>query len=67
MEVPMADRDLAEMAAAALSDFARVPVRMGVERDVNKIMIDIAPKPHRPRGLPTGRMAVYCFFSMDWL
>ena len=57
----MADRVLAKMAVTALSDFARVAVRMGVECDVNKIMVDIALKPHRPRGLPTGRMAVYCF------
>jgi hypothetical protein len=53
---------LAEMTAAALSDFARAAVLAGSECDVSKIRIDIASKPHKPTGLPTGRMAVYCFF-----
>ena len=53
---------LAEMASAAISDFASAATLAGFECDVHKILVDIAPAPHRPSGLPTGRMAVYCFF-----
>jgi len=54
----MIQGSLADMAAAALSDFAMAAM---FECGVNKIMVDIVPKPHRPSGLPIGRMAVYCF------
>jgi hypothetical protein len=57
----MIECSLAEMAAAALNDFARAATIAGAECDVNKIMVDIVPKPHKPGGLPIGRMAVYCF------
>ncbi|HEX3497319.1 MAG TPA: hypothetical protein VHT02_09160 [Methylocella sp.] len=63
----MVDREnidgvFAEMTAAALSDFASAEMLAGAECNVNKIVVDIAPAPHRPRGLPTARMAIYCFF-----
>jgi hypothetical protein len=50
------------MAVAALSDFASAAPASGIEFDARKILIDIAPAPHTPKGLPYGRMAVYCFF-----
>jgi hypothetical protein len=53
---------LSEIAAEALRDFAKVSVLAGAECDVSKIKIDLAPKPHKPSGLPKERMAVYCFF-----
>jgi hypothetical protein len=58
----MTARRLTEMTAAALSDFIRTTVVAGDEFEANKVRIDIAPRPHRPKGLPAGRMAVYCFF-----
>jgi hypothetical protein len=53
---------LVEMAAVALGDFASAAVTAGTEWNVNKIRIEVAPKPHRPSDLPIGRMAVYSFF-----
>ena len=42
---------------SALFDFA---CTLALEKlDVD---IDVAPAPHRPRSLPVGKMAVYCFF-----
>lgn len=52
----------AEMATAALSDFSSVATRAGFEFDRHRIRVDIALAPHKPTGLPTGRMATYCFF-----
>jgi hypothetical protein len=53
---------LGEMTAAALSDFANVGALAGTECDLSKIKVEVVNKPHRPSGLPTGKMAVYCFF-----
>jgi hypothetical protein len=52
-----------EMIAAALDDFASATKLAGFECDAQKIWVNIAPAPHRPSGLPAGRMAVYCFFQ----
>jgi hypothetical protein len=46
----------------ALDDFAAVATAAAIPCDVSHIAIDLAPKPHKPSGLPSGRMAVYCFF-----
>jgi hypothetical protein len=66
-EVPMIMQErfggtFAEMVAAALGDFASATTLAGYECDAQKIWVDIAPAPHRPTGLPAGRMATYCFF-----
>jgi hypothetical protein len=53
---------LGEMTAAALSDFANVGALVGAECDLSKIRVEVLDKPHKPSGLPTGKMAVYCFF-----
>src|SRR3984893_7794355 len=53
---------LGEMTSAALSDFANVAALAGTECDLSKIRVEVLNKPHKPSGLPTGRMAVYCFF-----
>jgi hypothetical protein len=53
---------LREMTDAALRDFANVGALTGAECDVDRIKIEVLNKPHKPSGLPTGRMAVYCFF-----
>ncbi|WFU52341.1 hypothetical protein QA639_21785 [Bradyrhizobium pachyrhizi] len=53
---------LGEMTTAALSDFANVSALAGTECDLTKIKVEVLNKPHKPSGLPTGRMAVYCFF-----
>ena len=45
-----------EMAKAALADFLR---EIGV--GYLDCEVDIQPAPHRPRSLPVGKMAVYCF------
>src|SRR5260370_14021837 len=53
---------LGEMTTAALRDFANVGTLAGTECDLSKIRVEILNKPHKPSGLPTGKMAVYCFF-----
>ncbi len=53
---------LREMTDAALRDFANVSTLTGAECDVASIKIEVLDKLHKPSGLPTGRMAVYCFF-----
>lgn len=53
---------LGEMTVAALSDFANVGALAGTECDLSKIRVEVLDKPHKPSGLPTGTMAVYCFF-----
>jgi len=53
---------LREMTDAALRDFANVSALTGAECDVDRAKIEALNKPHKPSGLPTGRMAVYCFF-----
>jgi hypothetical protein len=58
----MTERLLAEMVATALNDFAEEVRIAGGEYDVNKVIIDIRVKPHRPSGLPLGKIAIYCFF-----
>jgi hypothetical protein len=50
------------MVATALRDFASATKRNGLECDPREILVDINAAPHRPKGLPTGKMAVYCFF-----
>jgi hypothetical protein len=60
-EASMTECSLGELAVAALSDFARAANTNGAEIDANKIRIEIVPKPHKPSGLPIGKMAVYCF------
>jgi hypothetical protein len=51
----------AEMAATALGDFASP--QSGTASNVTRAnLVDITPAPHRPKGLPIGRMAAYCFF-----
>ncbi|MHC2250057.1 hypothetical protein [Bradyrhizobium elkanii] len=53
---------LGEMTTAALRDFAKVGALAENEFELSKIKVEILDRPHRPSGLPTGRMAVYCFF-----
>jgi hypothetical protein len=53
---------LLNLGKSALDDFEIFARAASLECDVSKIAIDVAPKPHTPGGLPTGRMAVYCFF-----
>jgi hypothetical protein len=53
---------LGEMAAVALRDFASVGALTGSACDLSKIRVEVLNKPHKPSGLPTGKMAVYCFF-----
>jgi hypothetical protein len=51
-----------EMTSSALRDFANAETSAGNSCDLGKVQVDVARAPHRPRGLPVGRMAVYCFF-----
>jgi hypothetical protein len=53
---------LGEMTESAIRDFANVSALTGAECDIGKIKIEVLNKPHKPSGLPTGKMAVYCFF-----
>jgi hypothetical protein len=53
---------LTDMALAAVGNFAQTVGVALTECDVDNITIDIIPRPHHPSELPTGRMAVYCFF-----
>ena len=58
----MIESFLADVATNALSDFARAAVIAGPKCDVSDIIVEVAAKPHKPSGLPIGKMAVYCFF-----
>lgn len=53
---------LADMTKAALLDFVQVASLAGTQCDVEKIKTEVLHRPHKPGGLPPGRMAVYCFF-----
>jgi len=50
------------LAAQPSGDFANVGALAGNEFDLGKVKVEVLNKPHRPSGLPTGRMAIYCFF-----
>jgi hypothetical protein len=58
----MTERFLAELTNAALEDFTRMFLTDPSEWDTQEISVEVAPKPHVPRALPAGKMAVYCFF-----
>jgi hypothetical protein len=60
--VEIAHPSLFTVSKSALADFAEYARGAAIECDVAKIAIDMLLRPHRPSGLPSGRMAVYCFF-----
>ncbi len=51
-----------EITSSALRDFASAEMSTGSACDFGKVRVDITRAPHHPKGLPIGRMAVYCFF-----
>ncbi|MGA3346970.1 MAG: gamma-glutamylcyclotransferase family protein [Terracidiphilus sp.] len=46
----------------ALSDFRKVAAMADAEFIAESIIAEYLPKPHKPTGLPSGKMAVYAFF-----
>jgi len=48
--------------AEALDDFRKVATVANAELIVDSIVTEFLPKPHKPGGLPIGKMAVYAFF-----
>jgi hypothetical protein len=55
------DRSLAEKVRITLLGFAR-EWQARIDCDLSDIVVEILPKPHKPKGLPIGKMAVYNFF-----
>lgn len=53
---------LRQNVAAALEDFRKVAALAGAAFIAGSIETEFLPKPHKPAGLPTGKMAVYAFF-----
>jgi hypothetical protein len=53
---------LAERAHSALTDFISL-AGGGLIRE--QVRIEVVTKPHKPSGLPKGKMAVYCFVLGD--
>lgn len=50
--------DVAKLASEALADFRKV----AISATPDGITTEIWLKPHKPKGLPPGKMAVYAFF-----
>ncbi len=50
--------DINKLASEALAEFRKLTA----SAIPDGITIEIWPRPHKPKGLPTGRMAVYAFF-----
>lgn len=53
---------LRQRVTAALDDFQKVAVLAHAEFIAGSITAEFHPKPHKPPGLPVGKMAVYAFF-----
>lgn len=54
---------LQEIVSEAIKDFQQVAALAHAEFLLDKITIEIAPKPHKgPTALPAGRMGIYAFF-----
>jgi hypothetical protein len=47
-----------KLASDALTDFRKV----AISATPDGITAEVLPKPHKPKGLPVGKMAVYAFF-----
>lgn len=53
---------------SALADFRQVADLAGHPIVENALQVEFHPTPHRPTGLPKGKMAVYCFWwNGEWL
>lgn len=61
-EAIVAVPDLRALAVSAVADFAAELAKKGGKLDLGTVEIEVLPKPHRPTDIPSGRMAVYCFF-----
>ena len=48
--------------AEALDDFRKVAALADAEFIADSIVTEFLPKPHKPAGLPPGKMSVYAFF-----
>jgi hypothetical protein len=50
--------DIGKLVSEAVTDFAKVTDLAAQD----SITSEVLPKPHKPKGLPLGKMAVYVFF-----
>ena len=53
---------LAAIGTAALNDFVRVAEIVGYELDVDQLIVEASPAPHKRSALPARRMAIYSFW-----
>src|ERR1700750_1925879 len=53
---------LSGLATDALRDFCAVAALAGTKIQPGQIRIDMLNKPHKAKPLPSGTMAIYCFF-----
>ncbi len=53
--------DLEKLVSKALTDFRKVAVLADAQFIADSISVEIMPKPHQPKGLPTGKVSVYAF------
>ena len=53
---------LGTLVSDAIADFLSVAAMAGAPILASQIHVDILAKPHRPKSLPMGKMAVYSFF-----
>lgn len=51
-----------QFVSEALGDFRKVAALADAEFIADSITAEFLPKPHKPTGLPSGKMAVYAFF-----